>query len=109
MTLCWREQDSNHRFRGEGPDASCVGYATSAACLRSKTRSRSGAFTHSGPPRAEVKKCTPLKRRRYMAKTYFRIQSDFIEHRLPARNVGRASVPNETMEMRQSGRARLDS
>jgi len=44
-----------------------------------------------------------------MAKTYFRIQSDFIEHRLPARNVGRASVPNETMEMRQSGRARLDS
>lgn len=34
-----------------------------------------------------------------MAKTYFRIQSDFIEHRLPARNVGRASVSNETMEM----------
>ena len=37
-----------------------------------------------------------------MAKTYFRIQSDFIEHRLPTRNVGRASVSNETMEMRQS-------
>ena len=25
VTRRWREPDSNHRFRGEGPDGSCVG------------------------------------------------------------------------------------